>query len=55
MKNIVKNADEFIKKFYKQHFKALDVDFWQQYISQLGFEDLFYEDNSSRFFIEKLK
>ena len=42
MKNIVENAKDLIKQFYENHFTTTEIDFWQQYIFTLNFDDFSY-------------
>ena len=53
MKDIVENAEDLIKQFYKNHFTTAEADFWQQYILTLSFDDLSYV-NFNKVFSESI-
>ena len=42
MKDIIENAKNLIKQFYENHFTTIEIDFWQQYIFTLNFDDFSY-------------
>ena len=49
MKNIVENAKNLIKQFYENYFTTIEIDFWQQYIFTLNFNDFSYVNFNKTF------
>ena len=53
MKDIIENAKDLIKQFYENYFTTIEVDFWQQYIFTLNFDDFSYV-NFNKVFSESI-
>ena len=49
IKNIIENANDLIKQFYKNHFTTTEIDFWKNYIFTLNHNDVSYKNFNKTF------